>query len=117
MPPKTMDEIKEIMRAAGEERFKTLGSSATFDDFYDDGTKEYKYSYTVKIGDTIYDWSVSDSHRKGRHLTSARELWIFGGQIPVRTKFSVGTKLTKSDLNHIVKTIHEDQIRLFEVRT
>ena len=110
---KTADEIKDIMRAAGEERFKTVGSSANFDDFYDDGMKEYKYPYTVKIEGTTYTWSISDSHRKGRHLTTSRELWIVGGRIPARTKFSVGNVLTKSNLNRIVKTIHTDQIRLF----
>jgi hypothetical protein len=111
MNPKTMDEIKDIMRAAGDAHFKKYGSSQNFDDWYDGDMKEYKYTHDIIIDGTRYDWAVSDSHRKGRHLVTSRQLWVFGGKIPPDTKFSVGTRLKKSDLTHIVKTIHEDLIR------
>jgi hypothetical protein len=71
---------------------------------------EYKYPHEIKINGTLYHWYVSESHIKGRRLCTAREMWVCGGRIPARTKFSVGAHLTKSHLNHIIRIIRDDQI-------
>jgi len=105
----SMDEIRAGMRTAGEALFKKCGSCGNFDDWNAAGTNEFKYPHEVEINGTLYSWRVSESHRTGRCLCTAREMWVWGGRIPQRTKFSVGTQLTKTHLNKIIQIISKDQ--------